>query len=942
MIARGSRLRWLRSLARNILNRRAGEADLRADIESYVELLADEKIAAGLSPDRARRAARLEVGVEAVKEEVRAVRAGALPAELWQDAIYAGRMARRDPGFTLVAVLTLALGIGANTAIFSVVHTVLLEPLSYRNPDRLVVVWERNLAVGKDRDPVAPPNFNDWKAQNTVFDELAAYRLGGFALSGVDDPEQIDALTASSGLFRVLGVEAAWGRAFTDEEERRRDRVVLFSHEFWQRRFGGDRTVVGRSISLNGGSYVVVGVMPPGFRFPDGNPVEVYTPLAFTQGELTGRRNHTLTVIGRLKEGATREDASADLGAIARGIAEQDRTSNPDVNVIGAHDLLVEDVRVGLVVLLATVGFVLLIACANVANLLLVRATARRGEVAIRAALGAGRPRLIRQLLTESVLLAFLGGTVGTLVAWGVLGLFVRVSPPDLTRIDQVGIDPTVLLFATAIAVLTGIGFGIAPAVQASRSNLIEAARNNRFGSHHGRSLLVVSELALSLMLLAGAGLMIRSFLKLQTLDHGFEPQNVLTAQIFLPGSRYPIDPAQFRPGQSGGAPPPLSKPSAFFAQLIEKLTALPGVQSAGAVTSLPLNPVGIDFDLPVVVQGRPRSRPGEEPQADFRIATPDYFRTMKIPLLRGRDFTEFDGPAGTPVVIINETMARQMFPGEDPLGRRLLLYGRMREIVGLVGSVRHRGFSSDARAEMILPYRQFQLGGMTLPPGPIRSRRRGRQGGACHRSRPSRFQGAHDAGIADRLGRAAPVHDAAPGLVRGPRDGAGSRRRLWRDVIHGEPAHARDRCANRAGCEPLRCRLDGSSPGDAARRRRNHGRSRRRCRRHQADGATPVWRHGDRSDHIRRGRSRARVRITRRDLPSGAPCRPRRPRDRAEVRVGCRADARVVRPPEAGQRMLVLAKRSQIHVVLLDDLRRSLAGRRFLFRLQPVDEREH
>jgi putative ABC transport system permease protein len=289
--------------------------------------------------------------------------------ELAADLRNGVRQIARNPGFTAVAVLTLALGIGANTAIFSVVNTVLLKPLSYRNPDRLVVVWERNPSVGKDRDPVAPPNFNDWKAQNTVFDELAAYRYDGFALSGVDDPEQIDALTASSGLFRVLGVEAAWGRTFTEEEERRRDRVVLLRHEFWQRRFGGDRTVVGRSISLNGASYMVVGVMPPGFGFPDGNPVDAYAPLAFTPGELTGRRSHTLTVIGRLKEGATREDASADLGAIARGIAAQDRTSNPDVNVIGAHDLLVEDVRLGLMVLLATVGFVLLIACANVANL---------------------------------------------------------------------------------------------------------------------------------------------------------------------------------------------------------------------------------------------------------------------------------------------------------------------------------------------------------------------------------------------------------------------------------------------------------------------------------------------------------------------------------------------------------------------------------------------
>ena len=455
--------------------------------------------------------------------------------------------------------------------------------------------------------------------------------------------------------------------------------------------------------------------MPPTFRFPDGNPVDMYSPLVFAASELTGRRLHSLTVIGRLKDGVTTAGASASMGTIARGIAAHDSGSNPDVTVIGAHDLLVEDVRLGLVILLATVGFVLLIACANVANLLLVRATARRGEVAIRAALGAGRLRLVRQLLTESMLLAFLGAVLGTIVAWWVLGLFVRVSPPDLARIDLVSIDTTVLLFVTALAVLTGVGFGIAPALQVAGSSLIDATKESRFRRHQGRSLLVIAEIALSLILLAGAGLMIRSLLKLQELDLGFQPQNVLTAQIFLPQSRYPIDPAQYRPGPSGGAPPVLSKPSAFFAQLLEELTAIPGIHSAGAVTSLPLNPVGIDFDLPVVVQGRPRPRAGEEPQADFRIATTDYFRTMRIPLLRGREFTEFDGPATTPVVIINETMARQMFPGEDPLGRRLLLYGRPREIVGVVGSVRHHGFSRDARPEMILPHRQFQLGGMTL-----------------------------------------------------------------------------------------------------------------------------------------------------------------------------------------------------------------------------------
>ncbi|MGH9173098.1 MAG: FtsX-like permease family protein, partial [Vicinamibacterales bacterium] len=403
--------------------------------------------------------------------------------------------------------------------------------------------------------------------------------------------------------------------------------------------------------------------------------MDLYSPLVLSPNELTGRRTHSLTVIGRLKEGVTIDSATANMAAISQGIAAADQTSNPEVTVVRAHDLLVEDVRLGLLVLLGTVGFVLLIACANVANLLLVRATSRRSEMAMRAALGAGRRRLVRQLLTESVLLAVVGSAFGMLVAWSVLGLLVRVSPPDLPRIDQVGIDTTVLLFVTAIAAVTGLGFGIAPALQVSGSNLVDATQESRVKRQRGRSVLVAAEIALSLALITGAGLMMRSFVTLQHLDLGFQPQDVLTAQIFLPGSRYPVDPAQFRP-QQAGVTPQLSKPSAFYAQLMDKLAASPGIESIGAVSSLPLNPVGIDYDLPVIVQGRPGPRPGEEPQADFRIATPDYFKTMRIPLKAGRLFTEFDGLAATPVVIINETMAAQIFPGDNPIGQHLLLYG--------------------------------------------------------------------------------------------------------------------------------------------------------------------------------------------------------------------------------------------------------------------------
>jgi putative ABC transport system permease protein len=701
---------------RAFVGRDAIERGLDEEIRFHIDQQTDKNIRGGMTPAEARRQAFIKFGgTEKAKEHTRDEFRPARFEDFVRDLRYGARALRRAPGFTTVATLTLALGIGANTAIFSVVNAVLLKPLTYREPDRLAFVWERNTAIGKDRDLVSPPNFLDWKSQNAVFDELGAYRFGGFALTGSGEPESVTTVMMSGSMFRVLGVDALVGRVFTDEEETRRDRVVVLRHDFWQRRFGGDRSLVGKSITLTGTAYTVVGVMPPSFRFPEGDPgdLNLYSPLTFAPNELQGRRTHSLTVIGRLKDGVTMDAASANMRSIAQGIAAADQGSNPEVALVGAHELLVADVRLGLLVLLATVGFVLLIACANVANLLLVRANSRRGEMAMRSALGAGRMRLVRQLLTESVLLAVVGSVLGTLVAWSALGLLVRASPPDLPRVDQVTIDTTVLLFVTAIAVLTGVGFGLVPALQVSGANLVDATQESRVKRQRGRSALVVAEIALSLVLLAGAGLMLQSFFKLRGLDLGFQSQDVLTAQIFLP-LRYPVDPAQFRP-LSPGVTPQLSKPSAFYAQLLETIGATPGVESVGAVSSLPLNPVGIDFDLPVLVQGRPRPRTGEEPQADFRMATPGYFRTLRIPLKSGRVFTEFDGPDSAPVVVINETLAAQIFPAEDPIGRRLLLYGRPREIVGVIAAVKHHGFSRDPRPEMVLPSRQFQLGGMTI-----------------------------------------------------------------------------------------------------------------------------------------------------------------------------------------------------------------------------------
>ena len=723
MTRRGSPLHWAYALVRNLFRGSPRDAELRADIDGYVDLLTDEKIAAGLSPAAARRAARLECGsIDAVKDDTRSVRAGAWLVEIGQDARYAVRMMRRDLSFTAIAIVTLALGIGANTTIFSVVNAVLLQPLPYPDADRLVLVWERNTA--KERDPVAPATYQDWSRENGSFQELGAYRFRGFALDDATAPEQLQGLSVSSSLFRVLATNPVLGRVFTEEEQQRGDRVVVLAHDFWQRRFGEQESVIGRLMSLNGAAFTIVGVMPGGFKFPDGNPVDLYSPLIFTADESIRRSAHVLAVIARLKDDVTIERATADLQRIAQHIAAADSTNNPDVTVAGAHDVLVEDVRLGLVVLFGTVGFVLLIACANVANLLMVRATSRRREIVIRAALGADSGRLLRQLLTESVLLAGVGAAAGVVLARWLLATFRGFHPPDLPRADQIAIDTSVLVFVTVAALLTGVIFGIIPALQSASPRLSDATREigrTFTARNRGRSALLACEIALSLMLLAGAGLMIRSLLKLHSLDLGFSPGGLFTAQLTLPAARYPVPPpppplarGQFRPPDPRVTPQD-TKPYLFFHELEQRLRNAPGIEAVGAVSALPLNPVGTDYDLPVIVEGQPRSRAGEETQADFRVVTAGYFRAMRIPLIAGREFTEFDGAASTPVVIINQNTARELFSGVNPIGQRLVLYGRSREIVGVVGSLRHHGFTRDPRPEMILPYRQFQFSSMTL-----------------------------------------------------------------------------------------------------------------------------------------------------------------------------------------------------------------------------------
>ena len=637
---------------------------------------------------------------------------------LRQDVIYGCRVLRGNPAFALTAVLTLALGIGANTAIFSIVNAVLLEPLPYQNPQRLVMVWESNRELAKNRDPVAPLNFQDWKGETSVFEAAAAYRYSGFVLTGAGDPERIRTLSTTASLFETLGVGAAIGRTFTEDEERKQDRVVVLSYDFWQRRFGGDRSLIGRSLNMGTNTYVVVGVMPPQFRFPDDAPaVETYSPLFLDQSDLRSRQAHTLTVVARLKDGVSSEKATAHMNQVARRITDAHTESNPEVALFGIHDVFVENARLALLVTFATAAFLLLIASTNVASLKLAQGSARGREIAVRASLGASRWRIMRQLVTESLLLSAIGGAAGLLVARWTIGAFVGLSP-NLFGIQQVALDLPALSFTLVVSLMTGVLFGVFPAWQVSRANLSETIKTTGPTARRrvARSALVMAEVTLSIVLMVSAGLMIRSLIKLRAMDYGFLPENLFTMQLFVSPAKYPADPVQFRPRSTDAPPAQLSAQARLFNDLVDRLKAIPGVQGAAAVSALPLNPVGIDFDLPVLVEGRPRPPAGEVPQADFRIATSDYFATMGMRILQGRGFTDTDTMNTPNVVVINDTMARRFFGNENPVGRRIVFYGIPREVVGVIASVRHRGFRLEPNPEMIVPSKQFQqFGGMTL-----------------------------------------------------------------------------------------------------------------------------------------------------------------------------------------------------------------------------------
>ncbi len=621
---------------------------------------------------------------------------------LWQDFRFGLRQLLNKPGFALIATLSLALGIGVNTAIFSLVDAVLLRPLPFGDPDRLVMVWEDATKIGFPRNTPAPANYADWKAQNQVFEDMAALSWRSYNLTDEGEPEKVEAQTVTANFFPLLGVKPELGRVFTQEEDRPGgSNVALISYGLWQRRFGGDPALIGKEILLDSQKHTVIGVMPPGFQFL-GKETSLWVPAAFSREELANRGRHYLTVVARMKPGVTLQQARADVAAITQRISRDNPVSWSGFElgsvVISMREQLAGDVRPALIVLLVAVGFVLLIACANIANLLLSRGAARYREIAVRAALGAGRGRIVRQLLTESLSLAVAGGAGGLLFAYLSFSFLKQIIPGGMELNASVRIDARVFGFTLLISLLTGVIFGLAPALQAAKVDLNEALKQSggRSGAGDGhrrlRGALVVVEVALALVLLLGAGLLIKAFLRLRALDIGLNPENVLTLRTALPRNKYDE----------------LPKRDAFYRQVLERVRALPGVVSAGYTTASPLTWKGGTNGF--TVEGREQG-PGQD--AQNRQISVGYMETIGVKLRQGRYFDEHDDSQTQPVAIINETMARQYWPGDNAVGKRFKLGPTNSPrpwvtVTGVIGDIKEMGLEAPAKAEMFFPYQQL------------------------------------------------------------------------------------------------------------------------------------------------------------------------------------------------------------------------------------------
>ena len=705
-------VRYLIALWRSLFRREQIDGELDDELRSYLELVAAEKVRDGLGREEALRQARLEIGaLDQVKEGVRDIRIGASLDTLFQDLRYAFRTYFKNPAFSAVAILTLALGIGANTTIFTVVNSVLLKPLPYREPDGLVMLWERQLS--SDRlGTVAPANFYDWRQQSHSFSGMSALDpYPDFILNGSGEPQRLEGAAVSSGFFALFGARMALGRDFAEEEDHPgHENVVILSHPAWVRYFGARSDIVGRPLTLNDRSYTVVGVLPGNFSlvsktsdFQARNRFEVFTPLALhSPPEPWQRGTHPLYVFARLKPGITLPQVQPDLNRIA-GILQRLYPEFDKYATIAAVPLdqhVVGNVRTALFTLLAAVGMVFLITCANIANLLLARASARRKEMSLRVALGASRVRLARQLLTESLVLAVSGGLLGVVLAFVSVPALVRRLPADLPRTSEIAVDGRVLAVTCLVALVTGIAFGLVPLLQtwrAANDSLKQNGHALAWGQSWLRSALIVGQVATALVLLTGAGLMTKSLWALLSVSPGFRTEHVLTARLSLP-PRY-ANGYQFGTGQH-------RQISAFQRALLDRVYRIPGVQSAAFTAYLPLS--GTNNSWAFNVEGRPPKPPGVYDTTNYRPVTAGYFETIGIPIERGRSFNAADTEDNPLVVIINESMARTYWGAQDPLGQRIR-FGTQewRTIVGVAGDVRHKALGIKPEPELYVPYGQ-------------------------------------------------------------------------------------------------------------------------------------------------------------------------------------------------------------------------------------------
>ncbi len=684
------------------------DQELDEEMQFHLQRDVERNVKSGMSLEEARYAALKSFDrVEQSKEECRSARGVGLVENVVRDVTYSLRVLLKSYAFTIVVILTLALGIGANTAIFSFANGILLRPLPYPQSDRLAVLEETAPKQGIRNMGVAYPNFLDWRDQNTVFESLAThFGTSRFSMSLGGQASEIRGSRVSYGLFEVLNVMPQLGRSFTMNEDRpEEDGVVILGYDLWQRNFGGDPNILGKTVVVSSRPRIVIGVMPRGFRFPEVS--ELWVPLAFTTKIYT-RNDHGLEAIGRLKDGVSVAQAQSEMHRVAARIEELNPVTNAgiEVRVTSLHENLSGDYRDALLILLGVVGCVLLVACVNVANLMLARATARQKEFALRTALGASRWRIVRQLLFESLLLALVGGTLGFALSAGALRLLLTAIPINLPFWMNFSIDLRVLAFTIGITLLTGLIFGIVPALQTSRvdlnDTLKEGARGSSGGGSHARSLLVVAEIAMSLVLLVGAGLMIQSFLRLRHVNIGLNPTNVLTATLITPRAKYKED----------------SQRAALIKQVVERVQNLPGVESASATATLPLN--GNIWGRGLTVEGNPVAGGGQTPVVQHTVVTPGYFSTMGITLLAGRDFNDSDTKGSQDVTIIDERLARQYWANQSPIGKRVR-FGPPEDnepwhtIVGVVSAVRHQRMQEETDPSVYLPHQKVPVGGLSL-----------------------------------------------------------------------------------------------------------------------------------------------------------------------------------------------------------------------------------